>query len=234
MKTIKILSTKLLEPATKAIVDHSGMEITEHEFQSIIPCYEAETKHDVIEKVSMHRCFVFTSSNAVDVVATLLDEQKEKLVDKTIFALAGKTGLAVQNAFPGSKLVTKGRNATELAAMIIEEGISAICFFCGHSRRDELPSILMKAGIELSEVNVYTSEENSKQLNNAFDGVLFFSPGAVKSFFKKNQLHEASVCFAIGNTTASTLLEYTANEIITSPEPDPKKMMEQIIIHFNK
>ena len=48
------------------------------------------------------------------------------------------------------------------------------------------------------------------KIKQKWDGILFFSPTGVKSFFAENKIAN-SAAFCIGQTTASEVKKYTAN-----------------------
>jgi uroporphyrinogen-III synthase len=71
-------------------------------------------------------------------------------------------------------------------------------------------------------------------IDKVYDGILFFSPSAVESFFSKNKLPEQTVLFAIGNTTAKTIhRRYCNNRIMISDQPGKDELIEQAIEYFS-
>jgi len=88
-------------------------------------------------------------------------------------------------------------------------------FFCGSIRREELPEVLRENHIHWEEHVVYETILNPKEFQQEFDGVLFFSPSGVESFFSNNKLSGATA-FCIGSTTAKALEKYTQNIIIAN------------------
>jgi uroporphyrinogen-III synthase len=63
-------------------------------------------------------------------------------------------------------------------------------------------------------------------VNDAYNGILFFSPSAVHSFFKKNKANPDTVFFAIGETTANAISVYTNNKIITGNTPAKGELLK--------
>ena len=131
-------------------------------------------------------------------------------------------------------ILEEGRNAGELAQKIIIQGIKEIVFFCGDKRREDLPAMLKHAGIILHEVFLYRTIETPYKIEDEVDAVMFFSPSAVNSFFTLNQLNNHTVCFAIGQTTADTISEFTENKIIVCESPDQEKMIEKLGDYYRK
>jgi uroporphyrinogen-III synthase len=80
---------------------------------------------------------------------------------------------------------------------------------------------------------VYSTTQTPIELTAKYDGILFFSPSAVDSFFSINHVDEITYLFAIGLTTAKTIQQYNKNNIIISPTPSKENIVKQIITHFN-
>jgi uroporphyrinogen-III synthase len=154
-------------------------------------------------------------------------------VDWKIFCLSGKTREAVLNALVLEKnIVATAENASALAQKIIEHDVKEILFFCGNKRREELPAILKKNGITVHEIIVYETIEIPSIITADIDGIQFFSPSAVHSFFSVNSLTRNTVCFAIGNTTADAIKDFTDNRIIISESPTQEMMMACVQFYF--
>jgi uroporphyrinogen-III synthase len=131
-----------------------------------------------------------------------------------------------------NKIVDTAENASGLAKKIIENGVQELVFFCGDRRRDELPTILSGSGIVVEEIIVYRTIETPVTQTGNLDGVMFFSPSGVQSFFSVNQLNKNTVCFAIGETTASIIRDYTDNKIITSEFPRQQSLTATVAFYF--
>lgn len=107
-------------------------------------------------------------------------------------------------------------------------------FFCGDKRRDEVPALLNQHEIEVHEIEVYRTKLIRHNINKSYDGILFFSPSAVISFFRYNTVYGKTILFAIGNTTANEIKKYSGNMIVTSEEAGKKNLVESAIIFFDK
>jgi uroporphyrinogen-III synthase len=124
-------------------------------------------------------------------------------------------------------------DATVLAQRIIKNKIEdKIIFFCGDRRRMELPVLLHENGIEIEEIEVYTTIETPQKIEKEYDGILFFSPSAVTSFFRNNSVSDKTTLFAIGNTTADEIKKYSRNKIVISDEATKKILIEEAIKFF--
>jgi uroporphyrinogen-III synthase len=132
------------------------------------------------------------------------------------------------------KLKGTASDATKLAEEIIAQNqTKQVVFFCGNKRRGELPTLLRQHGIEVEEVVVYETTEVPVLADNHYDGMLFFSPSGVSSFFTVNRLSQNTVCFSIGNTTSKALEDFTDNKIIVSPSPLLSELVQTAIFYFN-
>ena len=105
-------------------------------------------------------------------------------------------------------------------------------FFCGDHRRNELPKILREHGIRVKEIIVYKTAFSSHRVSNQYDGIIFFSPSAVHSFFAVNDAGGASILFAIGKTTADTIKTYSPNKVIMGESPGKELLIGQAITYF--
>lgn len=233
----KVLSTKKLEPWLVKQAAEKDIEIVEREFISIKPVWNKETSDKILRLINDKKLnIVLTSANAVDVLNSYMHvNDTYYVVDWNIFCLSGKTKEAIINALLLKKnIVDEASNASELANAIIKKGVKEIIFFCSNKRRDELPTALKNANIEVHEIVLYETTETPTTVSHNFDAVLFFSPSGVQSFFSVNELNTNSVCFAIGRTTATSIATFTRNQIVKSIAPDPKEMIKEVIEYFKQ
>ena len=237
MTHYSILSTKKLIPSLAKSLVKQGISCKEEELIRIEPVLDSETLETVLPLTfEPGTAVVFTSRNAVDIVAAALrvTDDLASASHWKIFSLAGITRDAVFQHFqvtPTGEVFT----GAGLAEAIIASGeVERVVFFCSNQRRDELPEMLDEHAIEVHEVTTYETIETPVIIKDPMDGVLFFSPSAVSSFFSANQLPESTVCFAIGNTTAQAITAYTNNKVIISEVPDQQSMLNQVQEYFFK
>jgi len=231
----RVLSTKKLEPSLIEQARKNNIEIIEQEFISI-KAIKDDRIHERVMKLSLSgiKHAAFTSSNAVFSLDKCMHVTDTFYVfEWGIFCLSGKTKEAVMTAacLKGNVLA-EAANAYELAQNIIEHKVEELIFFCGNKRRDELPSILQEAGIKIHEMIVYETVETAAMVTDDFDAILFFSPSAVQSFFSVNQIKKTTVCFAIGQTTADCITDFTDNRIIISESPSQEMMLASVNFYF--
>jgi uroporphyrinogen-III synthase len=175
---------------------------------------------------------VFTSVNAVEAVA---DEMQDQHPDWRIYSIGYATKQAVEKYFDGDLLAGVADNATDLAELIIEESEDdEVLFFCGDHHRPELPEVLGRNGFDVAEIIVYQTVLVPHKLEKNYDGILFFSPSAVKSFFENNKIAEQTVLFAIGETTAGELKYFSKNKIVISDQPIKRSLVEKAISFYQQ
>jgi uroporphyrinogen-III synthase len=226
MRPFVILSTKVLRQSVKELVARHGLTLLEHAFITV------RTRRVSVFSESLPPVWVFTSRQGV--VGLLENVARLRSVGEGIFCLSGSTqDEALTLNVP---IVATAANAVGLAQLIVTHGKTAVTFFCGSDRRDELPRILKENGIRVEQVIVYDTIANPLRVKDEYDVALFFSPSAVESFFSDNALPKPVVCCCIGNTTAAVLRQRTLNPIVISPAPTQAAMAQTAIdvIHQNK
>jgi uroporphyrinogen-III synthase len=225
-----ILSTRLIDEtlirqakSKNILID--VLSFIETEAIDSIEVYE-EINNALLESATV----VFTSMNAVEAVAEHINEYKP---DWKIYCIGNTTKKLVQKYFGEELVAGFASNAAELAETIIEDDITdEVIFFCGDKRRDELPSLLNEQDIDVNEIEVYQTNMIQHIIEKNYDGILFFSPSAVQSFFSTNKLNDKTILFAIGNTTASAIKKYSKNKIIVADDVGKSNLVEKAIEYF--
>lgn len=170
---------------------------------------------------------IFTSAHAVSAYVAL--EQQPTV--SAVFCIAGATERAVQELLPEARVLASRPYAAELVVNIVQQYALPelpLFFFCGDQRMATIPDGLTQAGIAFEERVVYRNIASPKLIAKDYDGILFFSPSAVHSFFSCNALPEHTLTFAIGHTTAGALKQYT-NSILVSPQTDEAVLLDHAI-----
>ncbi len=224
-----ILSTR---PLSKQIVEQAlehGIEIEEVSFIETAPIIDTKLQKEIKTFSGQKITAVFTSMNAVDAVADAIGEK----VDWTVYSIGSATQRLVEERL-GVTVKKSAAYAAELADKIIADAPAEVYFFCGNIRRDLLPQKLNEAGINVNEIVVYQTIETPKRILRRFDGILFYSPSAVESFFSVNTIDEKTQLFAIGSTTAEALQHYSQQNVIIATQPGKEELVQQAIRHFNK
>jgi len=176
---------------------------------------------------------VFTSMNAVEAVAGALKAHNPSAAWK-IFCIGAATRRFAAENFGEDSIAGTAGSAGALADVILSNPVvRAVVFFCGDQRRNELPERLRQAGVRVEEIVVYRTMQTPHKVGPIYDAVIFFSPSAVHSFFSDNILPDQTLLFAIGDTTARAIRQYTGNKTIVSASPDKEALVLQVIDYFS-
>lgn len=186
-----------------------------------------------INKVVKHPAnVIFTSMNAVNTVAAYINGNSPSW---NIFCIGNTTRQLAAKYFGEEAINTVGDNAAELAdKMISDKSVKQVIFFCGDQRREELPGRLRQNGITVQEIIVYHTISTPHKIDKAYDGILFFSPSAVQSFFYANAVLPSTILFAIGQTTADAIKTFTENTVIISEKPGKDDLVKKMFEFFKK
>jgi uroporphyrinogen-III synthase len=225
----QILSTRPIEEQLihKAIKQNISIDVLS--FIETAPIDSIDIYEEIQTALLQSAIVVFTSMNAVEAVAAHLHDYKP---DWTIYCIGNTTKKLVQEYFGDELIAGTAADANTLAQIIEDDITSEIIFFCGNKRRDELSSILNENNIDVNEIQVYQTNLIHHTIEKKYNGILFFSPSGVESFFLGNKLSEQTILFAIGNTTASALKKYSKNKIVIADEPGKNDLVEKAIQYF--
>ena len=226
---IEILCTRQLQQHIVATVIENEITI------DCVPFIKSEliVANEIVETVNVLAVkkitAIFTSTNAVEAVIQRLSTKP----DWNIFCIGGVTKETVIGFFGEKAIKGTARNAEVLAEKIIDgNNNDELVFFCGDQRLDDLPQIVRKHSLQINEVIVYNTIYTPHVINKNYDGILFFSPSAVHSFFIENTITTDVILFAIGKTTADAIGTYVSNEILTSDWPRQEQLVEKLIGYF--
>lgn len=224
-KNITILSTKELDEAYIQEASSAGITIHCIPFIQIKYIDDKDINERVQTLSSQYLHAIFTSAHAVKSVAGKVNTTT---LPWKIFCLVGATQDAVKKYFPNASIIGTAHNAASLAEKIINNtDIPEFYFFCGNKRLDNIPRLLSENNIALNEFVVYETLLTPKTVQTNYDGILFFSPTAVASFFTVNTILNNTHCFAFGDTTAKALQSFTKN-IIVPPHPDVHQLLHLV------
>ncbi|MDN3675459.1 uroporphyrinogen-III synthase [Flavobacterium branchiarum] len=201
-KSIQILSTKTLLSNQKQYLLNANFNVVEADFIA--------TEKTPFELNQINDNLIFTSQNAVHSVLEYSDI--EALKTKKVFCVGLKTkALLAENGFDVIAYTGYAADLAEIITLIYAN--ESYTFFSGNLRRDTLPDALKEAKVKYNEIKVYETTLTPQKINNAVDGILFFSPSGVESYLKENSIKNEK-CFCIGETTAEALDKITKNIII--------------------
>lgn len=225
-----ILSTRPVNAEKAREAKRKGWVLDELSFIETEAIQTIEIQQEVEWASVQLATVVFTSMNAVLAVTDMLEGH---VPEWRIYCMGYTTKELISQYFGEQAVAGTADNAAELAELIAEEEEpDEVIFFCGNQRRDELPGKLHKNGFTVTEIVVYETHPIHHELNKVYDGVLFFSPSAVESFFKKNTVPEKTILFAIGKTTAEMIRKFSKNKIVISKQPGKDEMVNQALNYF--
>ncbi len=148
---------------------------------------------------------------------------------KKIFCLSGETRKAV-DGLKKKEILGVASNAAELAHLILQEKPGqSVDFICGAQRRDELPDILNAAGIKVKELILYETVLTGRLINSLYNGVIFFSPSGVESYFQTNKLPKHAICFCIGDTTAASVKNHSKAQLVVAEQASQQGLIDAVI-----
>lgn len=220
---MRLLSTKLLSANFKDRLIHQGFSVVEFPFIKIKPL--------PIEIDSVHDNIIFTSQNAVRLA---LNEPNltPKLDGKNYFCVGEKTKVILEEK--GRKVIKMSQNASILADFISKNHKNeSFSFFCGKQKRPEIERVLTQNETPLILHEIYDTLYTPKAIETEFDGVLFFSPSAVKSYFKTNTWKTGMHGFCIGNTTTASLSKFTKNYSVAK-SPNENQLLLSIHHYYTQ
>lgn len=174
--------------------------------------------------------WVFTSVNAVKALEEMMRAGLQVRPEVQIFAVGSKTREALRELGLEAKIPFQ-QDGAHLAGLIIEEGkIDSVIYFHGNISRDEMTDALVEAGIEVIEVEVYTTNILPVQLPGvSVEAILFYSPSAVEGFRRGQGFGQPlPPLFAIGPTTAAALEEQTDQQIQVAEKPDTRMLLQAV------
>ena len=228
-KVYQVLSTrKIPETLIRQAKEHN-IFIDEIEFIKTEPVKDAAVKEKIKQYAEEKIIAIFTSKHAADAVFAEINFQPKWKV----YCTSGRTKETLLKYVNADAIIDTADNAAELAEKIWSNGegeAPAHCvFFCGNRRLDVLPNKLLTAQIGLQELVVYETNFAPQKVNLGYNGILFFSPSAVQSFFLVNQISHITLLFSIGKTTKKELQKYTRNKIIVAEKPTVESMMNDVM-----
>ena len=165
---------------------------------------------------------IFTSKNAVE--GLLTNVSADELDFENIYCVGRKTRRVIQKKI--GKVAHFENHAEALANYLVEyvEGTEAT-HFCGNLSMDEIPKTLSDAHITVHSVETYKTKLSGQKIDDAVEGVLFFSPSGVESYLQNNTPNKIAYC--IGETTATAARKFFA-DIKVAKIPDVESVIDLV------
>lgn len=226
-KAIQLISTRMLNPFTKSFLFDNGIFISDFDFLKIDVKYSNEN----VKILKTNNCpLVILSINAALALKDILNSENIKLKDFFCFAIDGITSNYLQEN--GAKILGKAKNSSEISKLIIKSNIPSVLIITSNFRLETLKEELDKNKISNTYLELYSKEFNPKEVILQ-DGIVFFSPSQINSFFTKNTLNTTLPAFCIGATTAHHLKICGHENIIISESATEKDLANTILNYFN-
>ena len=170
--------------------------------------------------------WVFSSKYAVKSISKLLPKLN---IPNSVYSVGENTSnelaeLGISSIHP------KTHTMKELASLISDKTRASITHFCGNLKVAELGDLLDEhANIQITSIQVYKNTLTPQKIDSSmFNGIVFMSPSAVRSYFNDNTVNTSHTLFCIGTTTAHELAKFTSIEPIIPPLFTFQKLSETI------
>lgn len=220
---MRLLSTKILSPQFRDRLIQIGCSVVEYPFIKISPLK--------FELQKIENALIFTSQNAIK-QAFKSKNISGQIRNKNCYCVGEKTKSLLEEN--DQKVIKMSQNASDLAQFIVKKCKNeSFSFFCGMQRRPEIELLLGQHNIPLKIHELYETLVTPKHFESPFDGVLFFSPSAVNSYFLENTWPEDTYGFCIGPTTAGTLKTNTMN-VLEAKNPSENYLISVIYQHYTQ
>ncbi len=169
---------------------------------------------------------IITSKNTVEALITNFSTDQLKF--KNIYCVGRRTKKLIENRI--GKVAHSERNAKRLAEYLVDhmDG-TEVTYFCSDLRLDDLPTILEKNNITVSEIEAYQTAYASKKINDKTEGVMFYSPSTVQSYVLENKTNQ--IAFCIGETTATEAKKHF-KDIRVAKVPTVESVIELVNEHY--
>jgi uroporphyrinogen-III synthase len=226
---INILSTRPVDAILLQEAAEQNVWIECLSFIDTTVCINQDKKERIKALAETKNTIVFTSMNAAEAIIESLDGSKPSW---DIYCMGGTTKTIIKDYFGADSIKGTGKDALSLAEGMITNGTQETVFFCGNIRRDELPQLLKEHQIALEEMVVYETIVTPHEITKTYDAILFFSPSALDSFFSVNKIIDKTILFAIGNTTAKAIANYSTNTIVKADTPEKDNLVKKAIDYF--
>ena len=221
---MKLLSTKIVSKKFKDLLIKNNYQIEEKSFIKILP-FKSKSNISILENI------IFTSKNAVEIILknSII---KNNLANKDIYCVGKSTAeLIKKNNLNLIKSEDNSKNLSKFILANFKNSKNSFTYFSGKKRIRELENNLKKNNINIIVHEIYDTLLTPLKINDLYDGVIFYSPSAVKSFFKGNNSLNNTYGFCIGNTTAKELSNYS-NRFSVAKSNSEENMLESINKYF--
>lgn len=230
-KPISIFSSRTLPDDMVEKLNNHGFRLRQKDFIEVKSDYNEESFLQHLNNPES-QARIFTSKNAVYSLQELLAKHPLDIKMKKTFTVGVKATEMLEEL--GIETSARAKHSLALAQIIARNAdIEKVDYFCGNKALEDLPEYLQSKNIEVHKEIVYHTELVTHEVETAsIDGMIFLSPTAVFSFFKKNKLNPKIPCFCIGATTSEAIHLRCDNPRIPSDEPVLESVVDKVIEYF--
>lgn len=227
----KILATRELPAEMVAQLEEANFNVLQQDFIKVNLEFDPESFSYYLNN-PQSQARVFTSKNAVYSLQKLAANRQLVIEKKKNFTVGIRATEMLEEL--GIKANARAANAVSLAQIIARnQDVKAVDFFCGDKSLDDLPEYLESKRIKVHKEIVYHTELVYEEVETeSLNAVIFLSPTAVYSFFKKNSLPPKVPTFSIGATTAEAVRTRCNNKRIEADTPSLQGVIDKVIETF--
>lgn len=216
---MRLLSTKILDFSFKQRLLGLGFSLIEHPFIQV-------EKLSYIETNIRGQALIFTSQNAVRIAAQ--DNSLKAQIQKfPCFCVGSKTQSLLEHL--GAQVIGFAPTAEALKTQL-SDSVKSYTFFCGKRRLNTIELALKKQNIPCQIIEVYQTVLTPYTIQKSVDGLLFFSPSAVESYFSLPQKIKGPA-FCLGPSTLNAYQNFETNGFLAK-EPNASGMLVSIQKYF--
>ena len=216
---MRLLSTKILDFSFKQRLLGLGFSLIE------FPFIQVEELSHITTAIS-GEALIFTSQNAVGIAAqnNALRAEIQKL---PCFCVGSKTQSLLEHL--GAQVIGVAPTAEALKAQL-SSSVKSYTFFCGKRRLNTIELALKRQNIPCQIIEVYQTVLTPYTIQKPVDGLLFFSPSAVESYFSLPQKTKGPA-FCLGPSTLNAYQNFETNGFLAK-EPNASGMLVSIQKYF--
>lgn len=215
---MRLLSTKMLDYSLKERILALGFSLIEFPFIAIEPLSlsEIELKGSTV---------IFSSQNAVE-QAFRHKKLGAQIQIKKCVCVGSKTQLLLEQY--NIQVQSCAQTADDLVQYFNPE--ETYSFICGKRRLPKIEKALATLQRPCQIIEVYDTHLTPKTIQTTIDGLLFFSPSAVESYFSVPQ-NTTGPAFCLGPSTHTTYQKFGSHGIL-SIAPNATGMLGTIHQYF--
>ena len=215
-----ILSTRILEATLLQEAEENGVKI------DCIPFIDIQYKsitdiHQQLSQLSPRDIFIFTSQHAVNAAFEIVKD-----LNNATYCISGATRQALEQSL--LTIEASADYAADLVKLMEMDENRNYILFCGNKRMPTIPRFLQQQGLHLLEVICYDNFASPHKVLPFYEGVMFYSPSGVESYFTLNQAAQHQKYYCIGTTTANAVGKYSKGNIIVAEKPGIPEMIQKI------